>query len=81
MYVVNGKLDAAIVYEANTIHQAKRGNLEVIPIDDPDAIAIQPLAVGKKSDFPLLTARLMEQILSAESKKSFGEFGFKWLVE
>lgn len=79
MYVVNGRLDAAIVYKANTSLQ--RDKLDVIPIDDPAAIAIQPIAVARGSKYPLLTARLKEQIMSAKSKPTFEELGFEWLVE
>ena len=77
--VVVGGLDAAIVYKANTTLQVD--NLDIIPIDDPDAIAVQPIAVGRGSEFPQLTTRLMESILSVKSKESFDKFGFRWLVK
>jgi molybdenum ABC transporter molybdate-binding protein len=78
-YIVVGKMDAAVVYIANTVIQRKQ--LEIIPIDDPTAVAVQPIAVGKDSEYRRLSGRLMEAIMSAESKKIFDEFGFEWLVE
>jgi molybdate transport system substrate-binding protein len=78
-YIVVGKMDAAVVYQANTVKQ--RAKLEIIPIDDPSAVAVQPIAVGKNSDYQQLSGRLMEAIMSAESKKMFDKFGFEWMVE
>ncbi|MCH7988377.1 MAG: substrate-binding domain-containing protein [Planctomycetes bacterium] len=78
-FIVVGKMDAAVVYKANTVLQADK--LEVIPIDDPTAVAVQPIAVGKDSEYPQLSGRLMEAIMSAESKKMFDKFGFEWMVE
>jgi molybdenum ABC transporter molybdate-binding protein len=75
--VVVGGLDAAIVYRANTIQQ--RQKLEVIAIDDPLAYAVQPIALARNSDYPNLAARLMEAILSAQSREEFEQNGFEWL--
>ena len=79
VYIVAGEMDAAVVYKANTVMQ--RDNLEIIPIDDPSAVAVQPIAVGKHSEYRQLSGRLMEAIMSAESKKMFDKFGFEWMVE
>ncbi|MBI1904381.1 MAG: substrate-binding domain-containing protein [Planctomycetia bacterium] len=77
--VVVGGLDAAIVYRVNTTLQ--REKLEVIAIDDPLAYAVQPIAVGRNSDYPNLAGRLMEAILSAQSQEQFQQNGFEWLGE
>lgn len=77
--VLIGGLDAAIVYKANTTLQADK--LSVIAIDDTAAHAIQPISVAAKSKYPLLTARLIERIRSAQSKQKFEELGFEWLGE
>lgn len=79
LFIVVGEMDAAVVYKANTVLQADK--LEVIRIDDPSAVAVQPIAVGKHSEYQQLSGRLMEAIMSAESKNMFDEFGFEWLVE
>ncbi|MCH7689151.1 MAG: substrate-binding domain-containing protein, partial [Planctomycetes bacterium] len=77
--IVVGRLDAAVVYLANTVMQVDK--LEIILIDDPSAVAVQPIAVGKHSEYRQLSGRLMEAIMSAESKKMFDKFGFEWMVE
>jgi molybdenum ABC transporter molybdate-binding protein len=77
--VVFGALDAAIVYRANTTRQADK--LNVYPIDDDRAQAIQPIAVAADSKYPLLTSRLIEQIRSAASRRQFESLGFRWLGE
>jgi len=78
-HIVVGELDAAVVYKANTVHQA--GKLEVIPINDPTAKAVQPVAVGRESKHPALAARLMEHLLASEHQTLFLDNGFEWLGE
>ncbi len=76
-HIVVGELDAAIVYTANTVHQ--RAKLEVIPIDDPTATAVQPVAVGRESKYPHLSERLMQKLRSAQNQRLFLDNGFDWL--
>lgn len=71
-----GGLDAAIVYEANT--SQVRDALEVVPIDAPEALAIQPYAIGQSSRNAYLMARLLDALLSADSRRRFEEAGFAW---
>lgn len=75
--VVLGGLDAAIVYKANTTLQAEK--LHIVAIDDDAAHAIQPISVAAKSQYPLLTSRLIEAIRSTQSKEKFEKLGFEWL--
>jgi len=75
--VVIGGVDAAIVYKANTSQQLD--NLQVIPINDPSAHAVQPIAVGTNSDYKHLTARLVAALREAQSKERFESLGFEWL--
>ncbi|MCA9218316.1 MAG: substrate-binding domain-containing protein [Planctomycetales bacterium] len=75
--VVLGAMDAAIVYRANTTRQADK--LNVNSIDDPAAHAIQPIAVGVDSNYPLLMARFVDAIRSADSRTRFEDLGFEWL--
>jgi len=76
-HVVIGSLDAAIVYRANTVEQ--KDKLTIIEIDDPDAKADQPIAIGTKAKYKHLAERLMARIRSAESRGRFEENGFDWL--
>jgi ABC-type molybdate transport system substrate-binding protein len=70
------KLDVALVYEANCQHLTD--NFELVHIDLPRARAVQNVAVGKVTKFPNLTARLMDTILSTQSKERFEGNGFSW---
>jgi len=72
-----GALDIAIVYRANTTYHKEK--LTIITIDDKDAIAVQPIAVHPESRYRETALRLKAKILSAESKQSFVDNGFKWL--
>ena len=74
-----GAADAAVVYEANTVES--KDEIEIIPIDDPDAHAVQPFVISKGSRFPDLTARLRSALVSAISRKRFEMTGFRWLLE
>jgi len=71
-----GALDAAIVYQANT--SQVRESLDVIPIDAPEALAIQPYAIGQSSQNTFLMSRLLDALVSADSQKRFEEAGFAW---
>ena len=70
-------MDAAIVYRANTTR--KREQLNVHSIDDASAEAIQPIAVGIDSKYPLLSQRFLEAIRSGDSRAQFEDLGFEWL--
>ena len=70
------KLDVALVYEANC--QQLTDKFELVQIDLPRARAVQNIAVGKGTRHPHLTGRLMEAILSAQSKARFLGNGFSW---
>ena len=70
------KLDVALVYEANCQHL--ESNVETVAIDHPLALATQNIASARQTRFPNLMARLMTEVLSAESQKSFTEHGFQW---
>jgi len=77
MAVVMGSADASIVYRANTIKQAHK--LKVMDIDDPDAYATQPIAVGNNARYPQLTQRLMDRISAEEMRDRYERGGFNWL--
>jgi molybdenum ABC transporter molybdate-binding protein len=77
--VVEGRLDAGIVYRANTALQ--RDRLLVLPIDGPLARAIQPIAIGRQAKYPRLAQRLMDAITAGENKERFTGLGFQWLGE
>ncbi|MBL9126171.1 MAG: substrate-binding domain-containing protein, partial [Verrucomicrobiales bacterium] len=71
-----GGLDAAIVYQANT--SQVRDHLDVIPIEGPEALAVQPYAVGQSSEHAQLMTRLLEALTTDASRRRFVEAGFGW---
>ncbi|MFT5496917.1 MAG: molybdate transport system substrate-binding protein [Kiritimatiellia bacterium] len=72
----HGKLDVALVYEANC--NELLDTFDLVPVDHPLATAVQNIAVARKSRYPDLSARLMKQILSVQSRERFESNGFTW---
>lgn len=72
----SGALDAVIVYEANTIAAADK--IAVVKIDLPGAIATQPIAIRRGTEFPRLMERLIDSLRTDESKDRFTSNGFRW---
>ncbi len=77
--VKTGREDVAILYLANTIYVGDE--LDVIPINHPAAKAVQPIAIGKSSEYKYLMGRLISAIQSDSSKQQFESTGFRWRVE
>ena len=73
------KLDVTLVYLANCQNLTK-GKFETVAIADPLAKATQNIAISKNSNFPQLTARLIEAITSTTSRERFLNAGFYWKV-
>jgi molybdenum ABC transporter molybdate-binding protein len=71
-----GSLDAVVAYRSNGA--GLRDVLETIPINSPGALAIQPVALGRQSNYPQLATRLIEALKSRQSKARFESAGFKW---
>jgi molybdenum ABC transporter molybdate-binding protein len=78
-----GALDLILVYRSNVLSSAKgtANDLEIVELNLPEAIAIQPYAVAKDSQHKYLMRRLLSAILSPETKKHFGLAGFTWIAE
>ena len=74
-----GGLDAAVVYAANAA--GAREHLDLVHIQDPLALAVQPIAIGKFSEHKQLAGRFVEALTSARSRKRFESRGFRWHVE
>jgi molybdate transport system substrate-binding protein len=75
--VTVGKLDAAVVYRANTL--AVGDKAEVLSLPDDNANATQTYAIGEGTKYPQLLTRLQETIRSATSKQQFETSGFEFL--
>jgi ABC-type molybdate transport system substrate-binding protein len=74
-----GSLDAVVVYTANT--SQVRDLLDVVELPEPEALAIQPYAIGRNSDHAQLMDRLLATLRSAESRQRFEATGFRWREE
>ena len=74
-------LDAAIVYRANATPMVNSGKIDIVSINDHDAYARQPIAIGRFSQHPHLCDRLVKAILATESRERFEALGFDWYGE
>jgi ABC-type molybdate transport system substrate-binding protein len=77
-----GALDLIVVYRSNVLSHSDNPDqvLEIVEMNIPEAIAIQPYAVAKDSDHKHLMGRLLDAILSPESEKHFRDVGFQWIA-
>ena len=74
-----GGLDAVVVYRANT--SQVRDVLTVVELPEPEALAIQPYAIGRNSDHVHLMERLLAKLRSDGSRSRFEESGFTWKAD
>lgn len=83
-YLVNqlrvGGLDAVLVYASNA-RSAKSTieSTELIPIEVPSAVALQPWAIGRTTRHSRTLGRLLERLCSTESREHFKALGFDWV--
>jgi len=73
-----GSLDAAVVYVSNM--KLGAGELDAVPITGiPCSIVAQPAAIGRETQFPQLSKRLIDRLLTADSERIFRDWGFDWV--
>ena len=73
-----GGLDAAVVYRANIASISEK--LDFVDIREGNPKAVQPIAVNKQSTRPYLAQRLVDAIISTDSRERFLSNGFRWRV-
>lgn len=71
------KLDAAIVYRVNC-NRIDKDKLFTLSVEGPSAAANQNVAVARNTPHRQLAERLMQNLLSVESRARFEVEGFKW---
>ncbi len=78
-----GALDVAVVYRSNVLSHRKTGqhDVDIVDMNLPEALAIQPYAVSQNSRHRYLMRRLLEKFLSPDSYRRFTEVGFYWVAE
>ncbi len=74
-----GALDAALLYRSNAMASSSiMKHCDIIEIDNKLAYAKQPIAIAKKTDYPLLLSRLSDHLTNQKGKESFLKYGFFW---
>ncbi len=78
-----GALDLLVVYRSNVLSNPDNAEkyLDVIEMNLPEAVAIQPYAVARDSQHRQLMRRLLEAILAPSSKQQFIRSGFQWIAK
>jgi len=77
-----GALDLAVVYRSNILSAGETLKyVEIVEMNLPEAVAMQPYAVAKDSRHKYLMRRLLDAILAPDSKKHFLGSGFQWMAK
>lgn len=73
--VVTRSVDAAIAYNTDT--RAEAAQIDVLAIDSPRALAIQPFSIARSSDFKCLGRRLFETLRNSRADFEAAGFHFR----
>ena len=71
-----GSLDAVIVYRSNAA--AALDDVDLVEIDNPDALATQPFAISHATEHERALTRLLDALSLAGSRERFNSLGFGW---
>jgi len=71
-----GSLDAVIVYRSNAA--AALDDVDLVEIDNPDALATQPFAISHATEHERTLTRLLDALSLAGSRERFNSLGFGW---
>ena len=74
-----GSLDAVVVYEVNIA--SVKDKLNIIRIENKDAIALQNFGISINSENYYLTQRLLDALTNESSKNKYLNNGFQWNFE
>ena len=72
--VTTASVDATLAYETDTL--AERDKIDVIHLNSPAAIAVQPFSISRSSNLKYMGRRLFKAI--SESRDKFEAAGFHW---
>jgi len=78
-----GALDLIVVYRSNVLSHSENAKeyLDIVEMNLPEAMAVQPYAVARESQHKYVMRRLLEAILTPASRDHFQQSGFQWLAE
>ncbi|MFP6584233.1 MAG: molybdate ABC transporter substrate-binding protein [Candidatus Hydrogenedentota bacterium] len=74
-----GKLDAAVVYQANAMQVADV--TDTISINQNGAVATQTIAIAQTTKYPAILTRLNAALQHTESRERFLQSGFEWISQ
>ena len=74
-----GSLDAVIVYEANLSQVMDK--VTMVQVADKEAMAIQNVGLGVHNKYPYTTRRLLDALVTEQSKQNYLSNGFHWLYK
>ncbi|MCT4586946.1 MAG: substrate-binding domain-containing protein [Carboxylicivirga sp.] len=74
-----GSLDAVIVYEANLSQVMDK--VTMVQVTDKEAMAIQNVGLGVHNKYPYTTRRLLDALVTEQSKQNYLSNGFHWLYK
>ena len=72
--IVGGQIDATVAYITDTLPH--RDQLDIIPIDAPGSVAVQPFGVSRTSHHKYLVRRLFQKIRNSRRSVRIGRFPF-----
>ncbi len=75
--VTTGSVDAVLAYQTDTLAETEK--IDVISVDSPAALAIQPFSIARNSQQKHLSQRLFRAI--SDAKQSFETAGFRWRLD
>ena len=74
--MLTNSLDAVIVYRVNA--EQVKDKLDMLPIPEKGAVAVQPITISKVSDKKQMARRLIQLLLSPASQARFEALNFRW---
>ena len=72
--VTTGAVDAAFVYDSDV--RLSEQEVDTIRVAVPEAIAVQPFGIARRSEYKWLSRRLLEAV--TEGRAAFEAAGFRW---
>jgi molybdate transport system substrate-binding protein len=77
-----GAVDVAVVYRSNVLSSPENEKyMQIVEMNLPEAIAVQPYAVAKETQHRYLMLRLLDAIVATDSQERFRKAGFHWVAE
>jgi len=78
-----GSLDAVVVYRSNAMGNPANlaEHLDIVDVDLPGSVAVQPIGVALDAEYPHLARRFEDAVLSTAARDEFLTYGFRWIAD